>query len=76
MSSLKSGALLSLLSGFSLDAIERASHKRETLSYEHNPSPLEIAYAARFSAPLQVAVSKFAAAEADACVAAHLRDAA
>jgi hypothetical protein len=74
MSSLKSGALLSLFSGFSLEAIQRASQKRETTSYDHYPSPLEIAYAARFSGPAQVSVTKVAAANSNVEVTA--RDAA
>ena len=74
MSSLKSGALLSLFSGFSLEAIQRASHTRDTMSYDQYPSPLEIAYAARFSAPSQVTSSKAAAANSNAGL--NTRDAA
>jgi hypothetical protein len=74
MSSLKSGALLSLFSGFSLDTIQRAAQKRETTSYDQYPSPLEIAYAARFSGPAQVSVTKVAAANSNNAL--NTRDAA
>jgi hypothetical protein len=76
MSSLKSGALLSLLSGFSFEAVQRASQKRDPMPYDQYPSPLEIAYAARFSGPSQVSVTKAAAAIAGTNGAADWRDAA
>jgi hypothetical protein len=65
MSSLKSGALLSLFSGFSFEGVQRASHKRDTMSYDKYPAPSEIAHAARFSGPSQVFVSKAAAANSN-----------
>ncbi len=76
MSSLKSGALLSLFSGFSFEAVQRACQKHDAMPYAKYPSPLEIAYAARFSAPSQVLATTVAAANADAEKAANLRDAA
>ena len=39
MSSLKSGAMLSLFSGFSFESVQRAAFTRETSSYDHYPSP-------------------------------------
>jgi hypothetical protein len=76
MSSLKSGALLSLLSGFSFEAVQRASQKRDPMPYDQYPSPLEIAYAARFSGPSQAQATKAAAANADAGDASDWRNAA
>jgi hypothetical protein len=76
MSSLKAGALLSLFSGFTLEVVQRASKQRDTMPYDQYPSPLEIAYAARFSGPSQVSVTKAAAAIADTSGAADWRNAA
>ena len=39
MSSLKSGAMLSLFSGFSFESVQRAAQARETASFDHYPSP-------------------------------------
>jgi hypothetical protein len=76
MSSLKSGALLSLFSGFSFEAVQRPHQKRDAHTYDHYPSPSDVAHAARFSGPAQVSVTKFAAADVDRNAAADLRDAA
>ena len=65
MSSLRSGALLSLFSGFSLEAVQRAAQKRDTTSYDQYPSPRDIAYAARFSGPSQAPAVKIAADNSD-----------
>ncbi len=76
MSSLKSGALLSLFSGFSFEGVQRASQKRDAMVYDKYPSPSEIAHAGRFSAPSQVLATTVAAANADAETAAIFRNAA
>lgn len=76
MSSLKSGALLSLFSGFSFEGVQRASQKRDAFAYDKYPSPSEIAHAGRFSAPAQVLATTVAAANADAETVAMFRTAA
>ena len=76
MSSLKSGALLSLFSGFSFVGFQRAFQKRDAMAYYKYPSPSEIAHAGRFSAPSQVLATTVAATNADAEKAVILRDAA
>jgi hypothetical protein len=76
MSSLKSGALLSLFSGFSFEGVQRVPQKRETCPFAKYPSPADVAYAARFSAPSQVTATRIASAEAGGCEATRLNEAA
>ena len=63
MSSLKSGALLSLFSGVSFGDIQRAAGRRDAKRFASYPSPEDVAHATRFAGPSQVsteAARKFA----------------
>ncbi len=56
MSSLKSGALLSLFSGVSFSDIQRAAGRRDVTRFASYPSPEDVAHATRFAGPAQVSI--------------------
>ncbi len=76
MSSLKSGALLSLFSGFSFEGVQRAAAPRDACRYAQYPAPEDIAHAARFSGASQVAMARMIAEATIAEELAQLRAAA
>ena len=58
MSSLKSGALLSLFSGVSFGDIQRAAGRRDAKRFASYPSAEDVAHATRFAGPAQISIEQ------------------
>lgn len=76
MSSLKSGALLSLFTGVSFADLQKAATHNDPRRFAEYPAPVDLARAVRFSAPSQVAIAKLLAEATITGELAMIRDAA